>query len=142
MFPFVDALFPRSSPAGTRLVSSIIQLVFCHKVVLCSLLFFTLFTHSICRFSRFSHFILCVCACVSSGFSCPFVLFMMINFVAHFLCGRRANKMPIEFAEISTKLSPCIVYCTCDVIPEPIYDDPKSISPHVMLEFPLQPRII
>lgn len=62
---------------------------------------------------------------------------MMINFVANFLCGRRANKMPIEFAEISTKLSPCIVYCTCDVIPEPIYDDPKSISPHVMLEFPL-----
>lgn len=70
-------------------------------------------------------------------FLTAFVLFMMINFVAHFLCGRRANKMPIEFAEISTKLSPCIVYCTCDVIPEPIYDDPKSISPHVMLEFPL-----
>lgn len=63
--------------------------------------------------------------CVCSGFSCPFVLFMMINFVAHFLCVGRANKMPIEFAEISTKLSPYIVHV---MIPEPIYDDPKSIS--------------
>lgn len=52
--------------------------------------------------------------CVCSGFSCPFVLFMMINFLAHFLCVGRANKMPIEFAEISTKLSPYIVQCTCD----------------------------
>lgn len=80
-------------------------------------------------------FLTLFCVRVCSGFSYPFVLFMMINFVAHFLCVGRVNKMPIELAEISTKLSPYIVHV---MIPEPIYDDPKSISPPFFcLEFPL-----
>lgn len=115
MFPFFDAIFHTTSPPGVAppppsTPRQLFSLCFVIRW------FYALFTHSFFTYAIFrlvfSFFSVRFC----SGFSCPFVLFMMIHFIAHFLwiflcVGCDANKARIFVVfgrDISTKLSPYI----------------------------------
>lgn len=116
MFPFFDAIFHTTSPGDASPPPCTPRQLFS----LCFVIrwFYALFTHSVFTYAIFRLVFSFFSERVCSGFSCPFVLFMMIHFIAHFLwifvcVGCDANKARIFVVfgrDISTKLSPC----TCE----------------------------
>lgn len=121
MFPFFDAIFHTPPQATVPLPRQLFSLCF---VISLFYALFTLFS-LIPSLSVFSFF-----SARMFWFSCPFVLFMMINFIAHFLwiscvgCAYFRSICSI-WGEISMWLSP---YNMWRYLWEAIYDDPKSIS--------------